>query len=65
MPFPFTLLHNLIVTKNHFEGGQIIPLKVNTKFVDMDFTYPTSSFFAQKNELTSYKNVLTQPDFSN
>jgi hypothetical protein len=31
----------------------------------MDFTYPTSSFFAQKNELTSYKNVLTQPDFSN
>jgi hypothetical protein len=36
-----------------------------TKFVDIDFTYPTSSFFAQTNELTSYKNVLTQPDISN
>jgi hypothetical protein len=31
----------------------------------MDFTYPTPSFFAQTNELTSYKNVLTQLDFSN
>ncbi len=29
------------------------------------FTYTTSSFFAQTNELTSYKNALTQLDFSN
>jgi hypothetical protein len=28
------------------------------------FTYTTSSFFAQTDELTSYKNALTQLDFS-
>jgi hypothetical protein len=35
------------------------------EFANMDFTYLKSSFFAQTNELASYKNALIQLELFN